>query len=58
MFCIGKKIFEIFVGVIIIVVEDNIVIVKGFKGELICIFNVDMFIKIEENILIVECLFE
>ncbi|MFD3449241.1 50S ribosomal protein L6 [Microbacteriaceae bacterium 4G12] len=51
---IGKKILEIPAGVTITVAEDNTVTVKGPKGELTRTFNMDMAIKIEENVLTVE----
>lgn len=58
MFCVGKKLFEIFFDVIVMLNDDNIVVVKGLKGELICMFYFDMEIKVEDNVFIVICFFD
>lgn len=54
MLCVGKKFLEFLVGVIVMN-ESNIVIVKGLKGELICIFYFEIEIKVEDNVLVVNC---
>lgn len=57
MFCIGKKIIVIFVGVIVIF-NGLIVIVKGFKGEFVKEFNLEIIINIEGNEINVFCLID
>lgn len=55
MLCIGNKVIVLFVGVEIIN-NDNVVIVKGFKGEFICEFLKDIEICVEGIEVIFYCL--
>lgn len=50
---IGKKPIEIPSGVTVTVNDDNVVTVKGPKGELTREFNKDMNISIEDNVITV-----
>ena len=50
---IGKKPIEIPAGVTVTVNDDNVVTVKGPKGELTREFNKDMNISIEDNVITV-----
>ena len=51
---IGKKPISLPNGVTVTVGENNIVTVKGAKGELTSTFNTDMVIKVEDQTLEVE----
>ncbi|NCU18105.1 50S ribosomal protein L6 [Pallidibacillus pasinlerensis] len=50
---IGKKPIEIPAGVTVTVADNNVVTVKGPKGELTREFNKDMNISIEDNVITV-----
>lgn len=51
---IGKNPITVPQGVTLTIDDNNQVTIKGSKGELVQIFNKDMHIKIEENVLTVE----
>lgn len=54
MFCIGKQFIVVFSGVIVNV-QDGVFKVKGFKGELIVFYNMELIVCQDGDQLFVEC---